>query len=99
MRMKSNQTPDLPKGFLHSVMADKSLSLAQVKETIQNAREVHALCHLTRFPDGELLNRRATLEQARAAIRAGEPRKNAAIALTKTRAAIDTFALDFWGKK
>ena len=90
---------DLPRGFLASVVADKSLSLAQVKETIKNAREVHALCHLTGFPAGELLNRRATMEQARAAIRAGEPRKNAAAALAKTRAAVDTFANGYWADK
>lgn len=97
--MESTQTPALPKIFLASVLGDKSLSLSQVKETIQNAREVHALCHLTGFPATELINRRATMNEARAVIRDGEPRKNAAIALAKTHAALDTFASGFWAAK
>ena len=90
---------DLPRGFLTGLLADKSISLEMVNGAISNANEVLALCNLCKHPAAELIHRRATMEQARAAIRAGEPRKNAAAALAKTRAAVNTLANGYWADK
>jgi hypothetical protein len=95
--MRINQ--ELPKGFLRGLLADKTLSTKQVFAAEFNARDVLALCNLCDHPSADLIQRRASLNEARAAIRLSDPRKNAALAMAKTRAGIDKSSSDFWNSK
>ena len=93
-----NQT-ELPRGFLRGLLADRSMTVPQIESAVKNAHEVRALCAVTGHPAAELIHRRATMAQARAAISAATSANAPRRAMAAAHASIKKFAADFWAGK
>ena len=94
-----NTDQKFPSGFLRGLLTDKTLSTKQLFAAEFNARDVLALCNLCQHPAADLINRRVSMNDARAAIRKGQELKNAKALQAAANKSMDQLGRDFWKAK